>query len=179
MRLIRDRCGDGITKSSGPGPLAFENTNPYRLGGRGSPQHGAPLPPERHLQRTACQRQTPTLAPDTPYSTRKPKSGCLRALGAKSAKTLPGKFLECSTSQTPKLTNRRQRPRGGATPKPRSTYDTIRAIRPKSPKNTMSCSAPQAAKKSVFALHTAFSSDFYDMLSTFSELVRPDFEISD
>ena len=71
--------------------------------------------------------------------------------------------------------------RGGATPTPRSTHDTIhvRAIRPKSPRSTMSCSAPQAAKKSVFALHTAFSSDFYDMLSTLSELVRPDFEISD
>ena len=120
MRLIRDRCGDGITKSSCPGPLALENTNPYmyRLGGRGSPQHGAPLPPERRLQRTACQRQTPTLAPDTPYmySTPKPKSGCLRALGAKSAKKLPGKFLECSTSQTPKLTNRRQRRRHPETP---------------------------------------------------------------
>ena len=147
MRLIRDRCGDGITKSSGPGPLAFENTNPYRLGGRGSPQHGAPLPPERHLQRTACQRQTPTLAPDTPYSTRKPKSGCLRALGAKSAKALPGKFLECSTSQTPKLTNRRRRRRHPKTPI-HIRHDT-RAIRPKSPKSTMSCSAPQAAKKSV------------------------------
>ena len=58
MRLIRDRCGDWIQKSSGPGPLAFENKNPYRLGGRGSQQYGAPLPPERHLQRTACQRQT-------------------------------------------------------------------------------------------------------------------------
>ena len=45
--------GDGFHKSSGLGPLAFENTNPYRLGARGSPQHGEPLPPERHLQRTA------------------------------------------------------------------------------------------------------------------------------
>ena len=62
MRLIRDRCGDGITKSSCPGPLAFENTNPDRLGGRGSPQHGAPVPPERHLKRTACQRQTSVTA---------------------------------------------------------------------------------------------------------------------
>ena len=48
--------GDGFHKSSGLGPLAFENTNPYRLGARGSPQHGEPLLPERQLQRTACQK---------------------------------------------------------------------------------------------------------------------------
>ena len=38
----------GFSQSRGPGPLAFENTNPYRLGVRGAPGDGAPLTTKRH-----------------------------------------------------------------------------------------------------------------------------------